>query len=53
MDGININKLLGRESDALKMKDILLNFEKTKSDLGTKRGIYIYGEPGTEKLNLP
>jgi replication factor C subunit 1 len=52
MDGININKLLGRESDALKMKDILLNFEKTKSDLGTKRGIYIYGEPGTGKTQF-
>lgn len=52
MDGININKLLGRESDALKMKDILLNFENTKSDLGTKRGIYIYGEPGTGKTQF-
>jgi len=52
MDGININKLLGRESDSLKMKDILLNFEKTKSDLGTKRGIYIYGEPGTGKTQF-
>ncbi len=52
MDGINLNKLMGRELDASKMKDILINFEKTKSDLGTKRGIYIYGEPGTGKTQF-
>jgi len=52
MDTININKLLGREQEVKNMKNILTNFEKTKSDLGTKRGIYIYGEPGTGKTQF-
>ncbi len=52
MDLININKLLNREIDAQRIKNILLDFEKTKNDLTTKRGIYIYGEPGTGKTQF-
>lgn len=52
MDLININKLLNRESDVERIKNILLDFEKTKTDLTTKRGIYIYGEPGTGKTQF-
>ena len=52
MDTININKLLGREEAVINLKNILINFEKTKTDLVTKRGIYVYGEPGTGKTQF-
>jgi len=52
MENININKLLDREEEANKFKKILCDFEKTKSELTTKRGIYIYGEPGTGKTQF-
>jgi DNA polymerase III delta prime subunit len=49
MEDININKIFGRESEAQKVKDILSHFEANKNDLLIKRGIYIYGDPGTGK----
>lgn len=49
MDNININKILDRESEVLKIKAILNDFELTKHNLTTKKGIYIYGEPGSGK----
>ena len=42
MEVININNLLERQEEVAKMKDILTNFEKTKHNLTTKKGIYIY-----------
>lgn len=52
MDVINLNKILDREANAIKMKNLLVDFEKNKKDLTTKRGIYIYGEPGTGKTQF-
>jgi DNA polymerase III delta prime subunit len=52
MDNININTFLGREAEAQRVKDILLDFEKNKHDLNVKRGIYVYGDPGTGKTTF-
>jgi hypothetical protein len=49
MESLNINNLLEREEDAQKIKDILIDFEINKNNLATKKGIYIYGEPGSGK----
>tara|TARA_B100000214_G_scaffold370720_1_gene345826 strand:- start:45 stop:1370 length:1326 start_codon:yes stop_codon:yes gene_type:complete len=49
MDNLNLNKILDREKIYNNIKDILLDFEKTKKDLLVKRGIYIYGNPGSGK----
>ena len=52
MDEININNFLGREVEAQRIKDILFDFEKNKNDLNIKRGIYVYGDPGTGKTTF-
>jgi replication factor C subunit 1 len=52
MENININKLLKREDKVKFVKDILLNFELNKNNLLFKKGIYIYGEPGTGKTKF-
>lgn len=52
METLNINHLLNREEEINKMKEILKNFELNKHNLATKKGIYIYGEPGSGKSNF-
>jgi replication factor C subunit 1 len=52
MENININKILNREDKANSIKDILNNFELNKHDLLFKKGIYIYGEPGSGKTTF-
>ena len=49
MDKLNFNLLLDRESSEQKLIDCLTNFEENKKNLLTKRGIYVYGSPGTGK----
>ena len=49
MNNINLNKILGREKIYQDIKNILIDFEKTKKDLLVKRGIYVYGNPGSGK----
>jgi len=49
MDKLNINKILNRECVENKIINILEEFQKNKSDYLYKRGIYIYGNPGTGK----
>ena len=49
MDNLNLNKILDREKIYSDIKNILIDFEKTKKDLLVKRGIYIYGNPGSGK----
>ncbi len=49
MESLNINNLLEREEEASKIKEILIDFEINKNNLATKKGIYIYGEPGSGK----
>jgi len=52
MENININKILNREEKVISIKDILTNFELNKHDLLVKKGIYIYGEPGSGKTTF-
>ena len=49
MDKLNINQILNRELIEKKIITILEDFQKSKSNLICKRGIYIYGNPGTGK----
>lgn len=52
MENINLNKILKREENVQYVKDILTTFEANKNNLLFKKGIYIYGEPGTGKTKF-
>ena len=52
MENININKLLNRDEEANKIKEILKDFEQNKHNLATKKGLYIYGDPGSGKTTF-
>lgn len=49
MDKIDINTILKRQDIYQKIKSIILNFNNIKNDALSKKGIYIYGEPGCGK----
>ena len=49
MDLIDINSILNRNKVAENIKSFFTSFEKEKNNLTFKRGIYIYGNPGTGK----
>jgi hypothetical protein len=49
MDQLNLNLLLDREENEKKLIDCLNNFETNKKNVLTKRGMYVYGSPGTGK----
>ena len=49
MELINVNDILNRSTIRVDIHKFLVNFEKNKHDLSCKRGIYIYGNPGTGK----
>jgi DNA polymerase III delta prime subunit len=52
MDEININKILCRDEHAIKIKEILHDFELNKNNVLFKKGIYIFGDPGTGKTTF-
>jgi DNA polymerase III delta prime subunit len=52
MNELNINAILGREQIYKKIKVILDSFQDNKSDITLKRGIYIYGNPGSGKTEF-
>ena len=52
METLNLNNLLNREEKAKLIKEILNNFELNKNNLSFKKGIYIYGEPGSGKTTF-
>ena len=52
MENLNINKILNRDENVSKMKEILANFESNKNNLLIKKGIYIYGDPGSGKTSF-
>ena len=49
---INMNEILEREQIYDKIKIILKDFQENKKDITLKRGIYIYGNPGTGKTEF-
>jgi DNA polymerase III delta prime subunit len=52
MEQLNINKILNREEQENTIKTILRDFELNKNNLLFKKGIYIYGDPGTGKTTF-
>ena len=52
MDNLNMNALLNRDEEANKIKMILKDFEQNKHNLTAKRGLYIYGDPGSGKTTF-
>lgn len=52
MEKLELNKILKREEEVEKMKDVLRNFDLNKSNSLLKKGIYVYGEPGTGKTTF-
>ena len=52
MEHLNFNNFLNREDISNKIKKLLIDFKTCKNDLLIKRGIYIYGDPGTGKTEF-
>jgi DNA polymerase III delta prime subunit len=52
MDELNLNKILNREQQENNIKNILNEFENNKNNLSFKKGIYVYGGPGTGKTTF-
>jgi len=52
METLNLNKILEREKKANFVKEILQNFELNKNNMAFKKGIYVYGEPGSGKTSF-
>jgi len=52
MERIHINKILGREKTEKQIKDLLKVFDVSKNNLAIKKGIYIYGDPGSGKTEF-
>ena len=48
----NLNTILHREDKENQMKDILRKFEENKDNLLFKKGIYVYGDPGSGKTTF-
>ena len=49
MELLDINYILNRKKEEMLLIKTLKNFEQNKQDITTKRGIYIYGSPGSGK----
>jgi len=52
MEELNINQILNREDKASSIKNILRDFEVNKNNLLFKKGIYVYGDPGSGKTTF-
>ena len=52
MEELDLNKILNREEKELEIKTILREFELNKNNLLFKKGIYVYGDPGTGKSSF-
>ena len=52
MNQLNLNAILNREENVLFIKQTLAMFDQNKSNNSIKKGIYIYGEPGTGKTTF-
>jgi hypothetical protein len=49
---IELNKLLNREKEEKILTDFLINFDKNKKSCSIKRGLYLYGDPGSGKTKF-
>jgi len=52
MEQLNMNKILNRDENASNIKEILHEFEINKNNMLFKKGIYVYGDPGTGKTSF-
>ena len=52
MEKLNVNKILNREEQENEIKNILKQFEYNKNNLLFKKGIYVYGDPGSGKTKF-
>ena len=52
MELMDINNILNRKKISENIKNFFKDFDKHKNDLSVKRGIYIYGNPGTGKTTF-
>ena len=52
MEELNINQILNRKEKADSIKNILCDFEPNKNNMLFKKGIYVYGDPGTGKTTF-
>ena len=52
MNTIDFNKILERKNDIKEITQVLENFKNNKYDLLQKRGIYVYGSPGSGKTTF-
>jgi DNA polymerase III delta prime subunit len=52
MDNLNLNEILNRGEKVDFIKNILSSFEENKNNLFCKKGIYIYGNPGSGKTTF-
>jgi hypothetical protein len=52
MEGLNINNILNRDDKASYIKEVLHDFELNKNNILFKKGIYVYGDPGTGKTTF-
>ena len=52
MDELNISNILNRDEQAERMRTLLEDFNKNKHNLNIKRGIYVFGKPGTGKTKF-
>ena len=50
MDQLNLNNILERNHEKNLLINTLTYFEKHKNNVLTKRGIYVYGAPGSVRL---
>ena len=49
MNKLNLNKAFNRDTLYTNITNFLDHFEKNKSNLSIKRGVYLYGPPGSGK----
>ena len=52
MENLEINTILNRNEQAEQVRSILRKFEANRNDVLLKRGIYVFGDPGTGKTTF-
>ena len=52
MELLNLNKILKREQYVTDFKKYLKDFEENRNNVNIKKGIYIYGTPGSGKTEF-